>query len=86
MVNRLAKSRATHVLTIPPPEPAGRAGPRVRVLAGASINVEEVENIIYHGAQATLARVAWSSRTRRHGPIRGQRGHDQGGSPRLEDG
>jgi hypothetical protein len=27
------------------------------VLAGASINVEEVENIIYHGAHATLARI-----------------------------
>jgi D-3-phosphoglycerate dehydrogenase len=27
------------------------------VLAGAAINVEEVENIIYHGAQATLARI-----------------------------
>ena len=27
------------------------------VLAGAKINVEEVENIIYHGAQATLARI-----------------------------
>ena len=27
------------------------------VLAGAEINVEEVENIIYHGAQATLARI-----------------------------
>ena len=28
-----------------------------KVLAERSINVEEVENIIYHGAQATLARV-----------------------------
>jgi len=27
------------------------------VLAGGAINVEEVENIIYHGAQATLARI-----------------------------
>jgi hypothetical protein len=27
------------------------------VLASAEINVEEVENIIYHGAQATLARI-----------------------------
>jgi D-3-phosphoglycerate dehydrogenase len=27
------------------------------VLANAAINVEEVENIIYHGAQATLARI-----------------------------
>jgi predicted amino acid-binding ACT domain protein len=28
-----------------------------RVLANGSINVEEVENIIYHGAQATCARI-----------------------------
>jgi D-3-phosphoglycerate dehydrogenase len=27
------------------------------VLARRGINVEEVENIIYHGAQATLARI-----------------------------
>ncbi len=27
------------------------------VLAQGAINVEEVENIIYHGAQATLARI-----------------------------
>src|SRR6185295_16802041 len=50
VVNRLARSSATHVLTI-------RHRNRPGVLAGAEINVEEVENIIYHGAQATLARI-----------------------------
>jgi predicted amino acid-binding ACT domain protein len=28
-----------------------------RILADRTINVEEVENIIYHGAHATLARI-----------------------------
>ena len=40
----------------PPPEPAGVLAHVFTVLAGAAINVEEVENIIYHGAQATLVR------------------------------
>jgi D-3-phosphoglycerate dehydrogenase len=31
------------------------------VLSTAGINVEEVENIIYHGAQATLARIHLSA-------------------------
>jgi D-3-phosphoglycerate dehydrogenase len=57
VVNRLAKSTATHVLTIRHRNRPGVLAHVFGVLAGASINVEEVENIIYHGAQATLARI-----------------------------
>ncbi|MDF3052652.1 MAG: D-isomer specific 2-hydroxyacid dehydrogenase, NAD-binding [Geminicoccaceae bacterium] len=56
-VNRLARSSATHVLTIRHRNRPGVLAHVFGVLAGASINVEEVENIIYHGAQATLARI-----------------------------
>jgi D-3-phosphoglycerate dehydrogenase len=57
VVNRLAKSSATHVLSIRHQNRPGVLAHVFRVLADASINVEEVENIIYHGAQATLARI-----------------------------
>lgn len=57
VVNRLAKSSATHVLTIRHRNRPGVLAHVFGVLAGAAINVEEVENIIYHGAQATLARI-----------------------------
>jgi D-3-phosphoglycerate dehydrogenase len=57
VVNRLAKSSATHVLTIRHRNRPGVLAHVFSVLAGAAINVEEVENIIYHGAQATLARI-----------------------------
>jgi D-3-phosphoglycerate dehydrogenase len=57
VVNRLAKSSATHVLTIRHRNRPGVLAHVFSVLAGASINVEEVENIIYHGAHATLARI-----------------------------
>jgi D-3-phosphoglycerate dehydrogenase / 2-oxoglutarate reductase len=56
-VNRLARSSATHVLTIRHRNRPGVLAHVFGVLASASINVEEVENIIYHGAQATLARI-----------------------------
>jgi D-3-phosphoglycerate dehydrogenase len=56
-VNRLARSSATHVLTIRHRNRPGVLAHVFGVLAGASINVEEVENIIYHGAHATLARI-----------------------------
>ena len=56
-VNRLARSSATHVLTIRHRNRPGVLAHVFGVLADASINVEEVENIIYHGAQATLARI-----------------------------
>ena len=57
VVNRLARSSATHVLTIRHRNRPGVLAHVFGVLAGAAINVEEVENIIYHGAQATLARI-----------------------------
>jgi D-3-phosphoglycerate dehydrogenase len=57
VVNRLAKSSATHVLTIRHRNRPGVLAHVFGVLAGAAINVEEVENIIYHGAHATLARI-----------------------------
>jgi D-3-phosphoglycerate dehydrogenase len=57
VVNRLARSSATHVLTIRHRNRPGVLAHVFGVLAGASINVEEVENIIYHGAHATLARI-----------------------------
>jgi D-3-phosphoglycerate dehydrogenase len=57
VVNRLARSSASHVLTIRHRNRPGVLAHVFGVLAGAAINVEEVENIIYHGAQATLARI-----------------------------
>ena len=56
-VNRLARSSATHVLSIRHRNRPGVLAHVFGVLAGGAINVEEVENIIYHGAQATLARI-----------------------------
>ncbi len=56
-VNRLAKSAATHVLSIRHQNRPGVLADVFRELADRGINVEEVENIIYHGAKATLARV-----------------------------
>jgi D-3-phosphoglycerate dehydrogenase len=57
VVNRLARSSASHVLSIRHRNRPGVLAHVFGVLAGAEINVEEVENIIYHGAQATLARI-----------------------------
>ena len=56
-VNRLARSSATHVLTVRHHNRPGVLAHVFRVLADGAINVEEVENIIYHGATATLARI-----------------------------
>jgi len=57
VVNRLARSSATHVLSIRHRNRPGVLAHVFGVLANGAINVEEVENIIYHGAQATLARI-----------------------------
>jgi D-3-phosphoglycerate dehydrogenase len=57
VVNRLARSSASHVLIIRHRNRPGVLAHVFGVLAGVDINVEEVENIIYHGAQATLARI-----------------------------
>jgi D-3-phosphoglycerate dehydrogenase len=56
-VNRLAKSSATHVLSVRHRNRPGVLAHVFKVLANDSINVEEVENIVYHGAQATCARI-----------------------------
>jgi D-3-phosphoglycerate dehydrogenase len=57
VVNRLAKSNATHVLSVRHRNRPGVLAHVFRVLAGGAINVEEVENIIYHGATATQVRI-----------------------------
>ncbi len=61
-VNRLAKSSATHVLAIRHQNRPGVLAHVFRVLHDGAINVEEVENIAYHGAEAAVARVHISSR------------------------
>lgn len=60
-VNRLAKSSATHVLSVRHENRPGVLAHVFTILADEKINVEEVENIIYHGAEATLARIHLSS-------------------------
>ena len=56
-VNRLARSNATHVLSVRHRNRPGVLSHVFKVLADEAINVEEVENIIYHGAEATCAKV-----------------------------
>ncbi|MBA2565411.1 MAG: hydroxyacid dehydrogenase [Gemmatimonadetes bacterium] len=56
-VNRLARSSATHVLSVRHHNRPGVLAHVFAELARESINVEEVENIIYRGAQATCARI-----------------------------
>lgn len=56
-VNRLAKSSATHVLSVRHRNRPGVLAHVFAQLAESNINVEEVENIIYHGAEATCARI-----------------------------
>jgi D-3-phosphoglycerate dehydrogenase len=56
-VNRLARSSASHILAVRHRNRPGVLAHVFGVLANGKINVEEVENIIYHGAQATLARI-----------------------------
>ncbi len=56
-VNRLAQSAATHILAVRHRNRPGVLADVFRFLADRSINVEEVENIIYHGAQASTARI-----------------------------
>ncbi|MGQ0704157.1 MAG: NAD(P)-dependent oxidoreductase [Gemmatimonadales bacterium] len=61
-VNRLAKSTATHMVSVRHHNRPGVLAHVFRVLSEAGINVEEVENIAYHGAQAAAARIHISSR------------------------
>ena len=56
-INRLARSSASHILSVRHRNRPGVLADVFRVLADRAINVEEVENIIYHGAHATLARI-----------------------------
>jgi D-3-phosphoglycerate dehydrogenase len=60
-VNRLARSSATHVLTVRHQNKPGVLAHVFRVLSEANVNVEEVENIAYHGAQASAARIQVSA-------------------------
>jgi D-3-phosphoglycerate dehydrogenase len=61
-VNRLAKSSASYVLAVRHHNQPGVLAHVFKVLADGSINVEEVENISYHGAVASLARIHLDSR------------------------
>ena len=61
-VNRLAKSTASYVLAVRHHNRPGVLAHVFKVLADGSINVEEVENISYHGAVASLARIHLDSR------------------------
>ncbi len=61
-VNRLAKSSATHVLSVRHHNRPGVLAHVFRVLFEAGVNVEEVENIAYHGAVAAAARIHVSAR------------------------
>ncbi|MFN2316774.1 MAG: NAD(P)-dependent oxidoreductase [Gemmatimonadales bacterium] len=60
-VNRQARSRATHVISVRHQNKPGVLAHVFAVLSGAGINVEEVENIIYYGALATIVRIHVSS-------------------------
>lgn len=60
-VNRLARSSATHVLTVRHQNKPGVLAHVFQVLYEANVNVEEVENIAYHGAQASAARIQVSA-------------------------
>lgn len=56
-VNRLARSSASHIVSIRHQNRPGVLAHVFKVLAEARINVEEVESILYHGAQASIVRV-----------------------------
>jgi D-3-phosphoglycerate dehydrogenase len=56
-VNRLARSNASHILSVRHQNRPGVLAHVFRVLAEATINVEEVESILYHGATASIVRV-----------------------------
>jgi D-3-phosphoglycerate dehydrogenase len=61
-VNRLARSSATHVLSVRHRNRPGVLAHVFKVLFDGRVNVEEVENIAYHGAQAALARIHLATR------------------------
>ncbi|MGE0353110.1 MAG: NAD(P)-dependent oxidoreductase [Gemmatimonadales bacterium] len=61
-VNRLARSTAKWVLAVRHQNRPGVLAHVFGVLADGAINVEEVENISYHGAEASLARIHLDTR------------------------
>lgn len=61
-VNRLARSAASYVLAVRHQNRPGVLAHVFRVLADHGVNVEEVENISYHGAVASLARIHLDTR------------------------
>jgi len=56
-INRHAGTHATHVLSVRHRNKPGVLSHVFKALADESLNVEEVENINYHGAEATCAKV-----------------------------
>jgi D-3-phosphoglycerate dehydrogenase len=74
-VNRLARSAATHVLTVRHRNRPGVLAHVFKVLAEDGVNVEEVENIAYHGAEAAAARVHLASAPGEAALAAIQRGH-----------
>lgn len=56
-VNEAATSPATHILSVRHQNRPGVLAHVFRVLADQEINVDEVEHITYHGAEAALARI-----------------------------
>lgn len=57
VVNRCAKSPATRLLTVRHRNKPGVLAGVFNALSKAQINVEEMENMIYHGAEAACARI-----------------------------
>jgi len=61
-VNRLARSSATHVLSVRHQNASGVLAHVFQVLHGVGLRIEEVESIPYHGAQSAVARIHLTSR------------------------
>jgi D-3-phosphoglycerate dehydrogenase len=60
-VNRLARSSATHVLSVRHQNESGVLAHVFQILHGAGLRIEEVESIPYHGAQSAVARIHLTS-------------------------
>jgi D-3-phosphoglycerate dehydrogenase len=60
-VNRLAKSAATHILSVRHQNRPGVLAHVFKVLAESGAGVEEVEKVAYHGAEAACVRIQVSS-------------------------
>lgn len=76
VVNRLARSAATHVLSVRHRNRPGVLAHVFNALAQERINVEEVENIIYHGATASVARIHLDGRPSPEALGRISQGHE----------